>query len=144
MNVAHRVLTALGAIEVRNVDTTVDPQTKEEFERLDYLSPTPITWEDYTLKYNEILHLFAIRQLRVERNIRLAKTDWIMTVDMAASLANKEEWIAYRQALRDLPANPPVFVWNGSNLNFSAMDMPVEPPILRVAPAPAPEPAPEA
>jgi hypothetical protein len=41
---------------------------------------------------------FPIQQLRETRNILLKETDW-------TDKYNIEEWVAYRQALRDLPAN---------------------------------------
>ncbi len=132
MKVAHVVLLSLGANEVPILDNVDDPQTKEEFEALPYKSSVPIQWEDYKAKYDEILMKTALKRIRIERNIRIAKTDWIMTVDNAESLANKNDWIAYRQALRDLTENPPPLVWKGAELDFSKMNMPVEPPILRI------------
>jgi len=43
----------------------------------------------------------AMKSLRSERNRRLAETDWMASSDLTMSEAQK----AYRQALRDLPAN---------------------------------------
>ena len=129
MNVAHIVLHKLGANEVPMNQT--DPQTEEEFQSLQYTSPTPITWADYQAKYSVVLQTTALRQLRAERNRRIANTDWIMTVDNAETLANKNDWVVYRQTLRDLPENHPAFVWKGPQLDFSKMNMPVEPPIIR-------------
>jgi predicted DNA binding CopG/RHH family protein len=43
----------------------------------------------------------AWERLREERNIRLSETDWMTVSDRTASA----EQLAYRQALRDLPAN---------------------------------------
>lgn len=132
MKVAHIVLHSLGATEVPLLDTVDDPQTKEEFEALSYVSSTPIEWDDYKAKYDELLLKTALKKIRVERNIRIAKSDWIMTVDNAESLANKNDWVVYRQALRDLPENPPTLVWKGTELDFSQMNMPVEPPVVRI------------
>jgi len=42
-------------------------------------------------------------QLRSTRNYLLRTTDWTQGSDI--TLENEEEWVAYRQALRDLPAN---------------------------------------
>jgi hypothetical protein len=47
--------------------------------------PEPITWE----------------QIRSERNYLLSQTDWIFAPDVI--LKNKEAWITYRQALRNIP-----------------------------------------
>jgi hypothetical protein len=133
MRVGHRVLILLGANEVP-LDQE-DPQTEAEFQQLRYKSSVVISWADYQSKYNEVLQSTALKQLRAERNRRIAKTDWIMTVDSAETLANKNDWVAYRQALRDLPENPPAFVWDGTALSFSNMNMPVEPPVIRIPPS---------
>ena len=39
------------------------------------------------------------------RNMRLAESDWTQLADAPLSSSKKIEWAAYRQALRDLPAN---------------------------------------
>ena len=43
--------------------------------------------------------------LRNDRNIRISNTDWVMLSDISMTTEKKEEWITYRLALRDLPAN---------------------------------------
>jgi hypothetical protein len=131
MKVAHIVLLSLGANEVPIDDTKDDPQTEEEFQTISYVSPTPITWTDYQSKYNQVLEKITLRQLRAERDRLLKETDWVMTVDSYQTLVNKEEWVTYRQALRNLPANPPVFIWNNGSLDFTQMSMPVKPEIIR-------------
>jgi hypothetical protein len=132
MHLAHRILTSLGANEVAGVDSTMDPVTAEDFAGLKFISPTPITWEQYCAARPAIELKFGLRFLKKERTKRLSACDWVMTVDNADTLANKSEWVAYRQALRDLPNNPPPFVWKGLELDFSKMAMPVEPPVLRI------------
>lgn len=51
----------------------------------------------------------SVRQLR---HLKLAASDWICVVTDYVN-PRKEEWISYRQALRDLPqqANPFTLVW---------------------------------
>ena len=44
---------------------------------------------------------FSFTALRNKRNRLLAETDWMANSDVTMS----DEWRAYRQALRDLPAN---------------------------------------
>lgn len=132
MILAHRVLQYLGATEVVNITENNDPTTESEFSALCFKSTVPITWEMYQSAYPIVEQTIGIKLLRIERSRLLSKTDWIMTVDNAESLANKNDWVAYRQALRDLPENPPLFVWNGPQLNFSQMNMPIEPPIIRI------------
>lgn len=128
---AHRVLHSLGATEVVDINGSIEPSNEEEFLALQFKSPTPITWDMYSAAYPAVEATLGTKLLRAERNKRIAKTDWIMTVDNAETLANKNDWIAYRQTLRDLPENPPAFVWKGPELDFSKMNMPVEPPVIR-------------
>lgn len=46
------------------------------------------------------------KELRKERNRRLAKTDYLFTSDYPhPTPEKKQEWLDYRQSLRDLPAN---------------------------------------
>lgn len=49
----------------------------------------------------------AWASLRAERNRRLAETDWIMLPDAPVPAGTtREQWQAYRQALRDVPQQP--------------------------------------
>ena len=51
-------------------------------------------------------------QIRSQRNHLLSQTDWIFAPDV--TLKNKEAWLTYRQALRDLPqsfSSPEEVVW---------------------------------
>ncbi len=45
----------------------------------------------------------AWRDLRSQRNARLAASDWVALADAHLSQDKKDAWFAYRQALRDLP-----------------------------------------
>ena len=54
----------------------------------------------------------AWEQIRSERNYLLSQTDWIFAPDVA--LKNKEAWLTYRQALRDVTSTfkaPEEVVW---------------------------------
>lgn len=57
------------------------------------------------------------RLWRIERNFRLAETDWIIIKYLEAGQAVPEAWATYRQALRDLP----------QNAQFDGDDWPVKP-----------------
>lgn len=48
------------------------------------------------------------KSIRQERDILLAKTDWTQAKDIADSVSTS--WVTYRQALRDVPAQP-LFPW---------------------------------
>ena len=57
--------------------------------------------EEIQAKIAELEAAEPMRVLRIERNQKLAETDWRMVEDYPMS--NKLEWKTYRQALRDLP-----------------------------------------
>ena len=57
--------------------------------------------EEISNKANEILNAEPLRELREERNRRIAQTDWRFRSDLSPS----QEWIDYSQALRDFPEN---------------------------------------
>jgi len=42
--------------------------------------------------------------VRMERNAKLSQTDWTQIADATLGAHTAEEWAAYRQELRDLPA----------------------------------------
>lgn len=57
-----------------------------------------VTWAEVKAKYDEIVAAKPMRLLRVERNQRLANTDWWASSDLTMTA----EQTAYRQALRDI------------------------------------------
>ena len=56
------------------------------------------TWEDVKAKADELEAGEPMRLLREERNMRIAKSDWMAGSDVTMS----DEWRTYRQALRDI------------------------------------------
>ncbi len=67
-------------------------------------SQTKPTLEELTVNYQELLDGQPLKELRQERNRRLAQTDYLFTSDFPhATPEKKQEWFEYRQALRDLP-----------------------------------------
>ena len=71
-----------------------------------YAIPTPedkkVSLTEFINRINADIRDLGIKTLRQERNKRLIETDWTQTNDLG--LENEEEWVAYRQALRDLPS----------------------------------------
>ena len=61
------------------------------------------TEEEIQAKLIELKAADPIRLLRLERNTKLAETDWIIVKGLEQSI-DLTEWKTYRQALRDLPA----------------------------------------
>ena len=64
-----------------------------------------------------------MRLLRIERNKKIALTDWRVLPDQTPS----DDWINYRQALRDLPASASPKLDSNYNLDFSSFTWPTEP-----------------
>jgi len=62
--------------------------------------PQP-TEEEIQAKIAELEAAEPLRQLRIKRNQLLQQTDWRATVDYPNP--DKQAWLDYRQALRDLP-----------------------------------------
>lgn len=130
---ATDVLYHLGATRTVNASHISDPTIEEEFNQLDFTSPTPITWSDYQRTLPIVQAIIARKSIRRYRDQMLRNSDWVMTIDNVNTLANKEEWIAYRQALRDMPATVTNYEWipESHDLNFSKMNIPKAPPVVR-------------
>lgn len=62
------------------------------------------TLEELTAKQEELIAAQPLKELRQERNRRLAEVDWIFTSDYDLSVSDHAVWMAYRKALRDLPS----------------------------------------
>ena len=65
--------------------------------------PKP-TLEELTAKQQELVVAQPLKDLRQKRNTLISKTDYLATIDYPhTSESKKQEWLDYRQALRDLP-----------------------------------------
>ena len=78
------------------------------------------TEEQIQEKIAELQAAEPMRLLRIKRNQLLAQTDWIATIDYPGTVEVQEQWLDYRQALRDLPANSdPQLDENGNLININ-------------------------
>jgi hypothetical protein len=80
----------------RHYQQFLEEQKREEAELIPYTPPAP-TWE----------------QIRAQRDSLLKETDWIGVSD-AQPKPNKDAWLNYRQALRDITkifSQPEDVVW---------------------------------
>ena len=59
------------------------------------------TWTAVSAKMDEIDAAAPMKELRRQRDAKIAESDWMGNSDVTMSSA----WTTYRQALRDLPAN---------------------------------------
>jgi len=85
-----------------------------------YDKPTKKAIED---KIAELDAGEPMRLLRVERDRRIAATDWRALPDLTMS----SEWAAYRQALRDLPSTASPTLNEMGELDLSSVTWPTEP-----------------
>ncbi|OUV25070.1 MAG: hypothetical protein CBC57_05855 [Euryarchaeota archaeon TMED97] len=72
------------------------------------------TWEDVVAKRDALIAAEPMRLLRAERDIRIAKSDWMANSDVTMT----DDWKTYRQALRDI---------TGSATSLDDVTWPTEP-----------------
>ena len=89
------------------------------------LSTPSKNWTTFKAKYDEIMSTFPMGELRIERNKRLAETDWSQSPDVPST--TKDKWLTYRQALRDLPASANPTLDEDGYLDHSSITWPTEP-----------------
>tara|TARA_R110001592_G_scaffold232357_1_gene489744 strand:- start:15 stop:383 length:369 start_codon:yes stop_codon:yes gene_type:complete len=82
----------------------------------------------YEVEKYKILSGSAVEQtvdfwnrVRIARDTLLLESDWTQVADTPLSDSKKAEWVTYRQALRDVPAN------NSSKSSFDDVVWPTEP-----------------
>ena len=86
-------------------------------------SQTKPTETEVNNKITELDAAEPMRLLRIERNKKIAETDWRVLPDQSPS----DDWINYRQALRDLPASASPKLDSNHQLDFSSFTWPTEP-----------------
>ena len=61
--------------------------------------------EEFEAKLQELVDAQPLKELRTKRNTVLDQSDKYATIDYPhATVAKQQEWLDYRQALRDLPS----------------------------------------
>lgn len=110
MQLTRRMMEAMSAsfavrefIQNDSVDFNVDePYTYENINLPDgYTKPTK---EEYDEAFMRHLNIALFKELRQERNRRLAEVDWIFSSDYRVDTDLYQGWLGYRKALRDLPS----------------------------------------
>ena len=84
---------------------------------------TQPTETEINSKISELDNAEPMRLLRIERNKRIALTDWRASSDLTLSNA----WKTYRQALRDLPASASPKLNSDYELDLTSVTWPTEP-----------------
>ncbi len=86
-------------------------------------SQTKPTETEVNSKIAELDNAEPMRLLRIERDIRIAKTDWRASSDLTLA----DAWKTYRQALRDLPASATPKLDSNYELDLTSVTWPTEP-----------------
>ena len=86
-------------------------------------SQTKPTETEINNKISELNSAEAMRLLRLERNARIAETDWRASSDLTIS----DAWKTYRQALRDLPASASPSLDSNGDLDLTSVTWPTIP-----------------
>ena len=95
-----------------------------EYSGLEWLdSGQQPTEQEVKAKLIELDAAEPMRLLRIERDRKIALTDWRVLPDQTPS----DDWINYRQALRDLPASASPKLDSNYGLDFSSFTWPTEP-----------------
>ena len=97
----------------------------ENYSGLEWLdsSQTKPTETEINSKISSLDSAEAMRLLRIERDTRIAKTDWRASSDLTLA----DAWKTYRQALRDLPASATPKLNSSYDLDLTSVTWPTEP-----------------
>ena len=79
-----------------------DDDVEEYYESI--TTPKKIPTIDFVNLVNIETTKQYLKQLREERNTRLAEVDWVFSTDYQIPDEKRGVWIAYRRALRELPS----------------------------------------
>ena len=109
---------------------TLKPNSLWQWQGTDYSglnwvdsSQTKPTETEINSKISSLDSAEAMRLLRIERDTRIAKTDWRASSDLTLASA----WSTYRQALRDLPASATPKLGSDYELDLTSVTWPTEP-----------------
>ena len=97
----------------------------DEYSGIEWLDSgqTKPTETEVNSKIAELDNAEPMRLLRIERDRRIAKTDWRACKDVTLSTA----WRTYRQALRDLPTSSTPKLNSNYELDLTSVTWPTEP-----------------
>jgi len=96
----------------------------EDYSGLKWLdsSQTKPTETEVNSKISELDNAEPMRLLRIERDTRIAKTDWRASSDLTLA----DAWKTYRQALRDITTQTPK-LGSDYKLDLTSVTWPTEP-----------------
>ena len=96
----------------------------DDYSGLEWLdsSQTKPTETEVNSKISELDNAEPMRLLRIERDTRIAKTDWRASSDLTLA----DAWKTYRQALRDITTQTPK-LGSDYRLDLTSVTWPTEP-----------------
>ena len=96
----------------------------DDYSGLEWLdsSQTKPTETEINSKISSLDSAEAMRLLRIERDTRIAKTDWRASSDLTLA----DDWKTYRQALRDITTQTPK-LGSDYELDLTSVTWPTEP-----------------
>lgn len=89
------------------------------------LDSSTIPYTEFEPKHIELIDAYPMQLLRIERDKRLAETDWTQNPDVPET--TKNAWLDYRQALRDLPATATPTLNDEEELDLNSVNWPSKP-----------------
>ena len=100
-----------------------------DYSGLEWLDKTQTkpTEEEINAKIAELEAAEPFRLLRIERNRRLAETDWTQLKDVDLDLIRERNWKNYRQVLRNLPSVSDPKLNSYGDLDMSSVTWPDKP-----------------
>ena len=90
-------------------------------------SQTKPTESEVNAKVIELNNAEPMRLLRLERDILLQETDWVVTKAAETGVAETDAWKTYRQALRDITSGASPKLDSLYNLDMSSVTWPTKP-----------------
>tara|TARA_R100001015_G_C4608374_1_gene163571 strand:- start:1040 stop:1414 length:375 start_codon:yes stop_codon:yes gene_type:complete len=88
---------------------------------------TQPTESEVNAKVVELNNAEPMRLLRLERDILLKETDWVVIKAEETGVAETDEWKTYRQALRDITLKASPKLDSLYNLDMSSVTFPTKP-----------------
>lgn len=123
------ILASIGVTSV-GIGQPNDPETEEEF-TTNFTFETSVTWEQYVAARDVYLRERGLRLIRQYRDKLLVESDWIESAYNQSSVANLDEWNAYRDYLRNLPTKIDQLTWVGGRPDFTSLNIPALPKTIR-------------
>lgn len=142
-NTGHVILEITDAIfalksDFKGLKYVDEPTNESEYEAIEWVTgldslgsciygtrPSDVPdWTTVKSKFDTMVSELAMSNLRAQRNILLAETDWSQGADVPSTI--KTMYNTYRQQLRDLPASSSP-VWNNDTGTLSNVTWPTKP-----------------